>query len=352
MSESVKILHNMLVRAEVGGVEQWVKASTETAVSFFEGTENSTPMAFTFRRQPERSPLKIRYDRDGNRLFMRMGTVKSILSTERAYCDYRYPTYAIINANDRKAMMMHNSNERIGGHEFGSMCRLESLRSPNKHDVQEGYRAFEQCVSEWMIMEGCFWKAIPEPVFGVYRTNEGWKTVLSPTVDGRLGHDRKHFHFGLGQYEELISWKEHLAHVTQRPATEDEFVSMEVYEPHRDGYRIDLQFLLADVLTRFKKAEDPLWGIDGKALDYVSMPMPLLDLFHRTRTLEAAAHADWSDDLAASIVRLGEDISEFVSENPKYKALFAKPSENDMHLEKWFSRPIGLAVNIPNAMAP
>ena len=345
MSKQLRLHHNMLVRARGKAADGpvWVNAHALTAVDVAEGDDETTPMAFTFRRQPERKADLIRYEHSTGRLFLRVGTVKAAEGQELHWgVDYKYPTYYLNRAADERLRSLQAEGVKVYGARYRESPELKDVVEPNRADVEKAYAELAECAAGWMVMDGYLWRAIPEPMFHVYRTNDGWKTALVTTPDGRIGSDRRHFHFGLGEYAELMSWKAHLSEITNRPSTEDEFVAHDVYAPSLDGYRVDLVFALDDIVSRFAKAADPIWGPGGKALDYVGMPMPLFELFSDTRKLRHEAEVNWTDDLASDIADHLEKVNAFVGENPFYKDLFAKPSETSWQLDRWNSRPVSL----------
>lgn len=354
MTNKISVIYNMLVRGQLGphDEEEWLIAHTTADFEVLQGDDVRTPLAMTFRREPERYPSKYRYDHVTGRLFEKVATMRTMLETTNHNYDRKYPSVALNDAVYMRAKDMIAAGTPVNGaHRASTSVDLSSLYDVNPADVKAGQEAAEKCMADWLIAEGAMWKVIPEPIFHVYRTNDGWKTALVPyhegsDVYGQLGRDRRHFHFGMGEYEELMTWKAHLSEVTHRPSTRDEFVAFDVYEPKVEGMPIDLKASVGDILARFEKACDLKHVQVRKPLDFISMPMPLLDLFHETRRLHEEAKTGWSDDLAGRIVAHLEGVAEFVAENPACKELFAKPSENAYHVERWHSRPISLMTDM------
>lgn len=326
----------------------WHKAITATEFDVPEGDNRRYPLAFSFQREAERSPTLIRLDQRSGRLFQRIGTLKGFDDNQSMEYDERYPTKGLAWTVSREAENLERQGHVVNG---GSRreVELDWLRNNkivNKQDLEQGFKAFQECMKGWMFMDKYLWKAVPEPMFHVYRTNDGWKTALVPAPHAHPGRDRRHYHFGLGQYDELISWKGRLSAMTNRPSTRDAFEAYNVYEATRDGYRVDLEFVLEDILERFSKASEMAVTLRKAPMDFSKMPYPLFEMFARTRKLRNDAEVNWSDDIAADIVELIDDVADFVETNPQYAELFAKPKENALQQEKWHARPISVMATL------
>jgi hypothetical protein len=351
MGKRIELFHTMLARDTEDG--EWHMLYARTPYEFPEGDDDRYPLAFSFRREPEKSPSLVRYDRETGQLYRRVGTLTGFNdeSTER-YSD-RYPTRALQRSVQRRVNELTLDGVTVlGGHIGRCIDRDQMPERLDRDDIAVGFRDFDAAMAQWMFMDRHLWVAGPEPVFRVSHTNDGWKTELRQAPSGQLGRDRKHFHFGLGQYEELLGWKEKLAEMTGRPSTRDEFAAFNVYEPRMDGYRIDLEFVLDDIVERFANHGHHSNVKAVQALDLARMPHPLFDLFARTKYMRHEAYTDWSDNTAAAVVDLIDEIAAFVQENPQYAGLFAKPKENALHQEKWHARPISVMAALGFLNAP
>lgn len=322
------------------GVRQHLKVVDTKEVEIAERSEAQAPMAFVFKEQMQKTAHYLRYDHSAGSLFLRHAKANRLEARSASFeHDRDYPTYSMsYKRRERFDEMFKGEREYYRNPEY----ELASLRDVNKADLDAAEKAFEDCLSNFIAADGWLWKRVPEPVFHLYRVNQGWKTVLSSYPDPRIGSDRRHFHFGLHQYDEMMDWKARLTEMTQRPATDDEFTSMDIYEASVDGYAIDLEFALADLVQHFSETSRAIPPGRGGILSLPEMPLPVLDTFMRARRILEIPRSERNEDVHAATVSLLESIPEIVAAYPDYGMLFAKPSENAFQIEKWHSRPISI----------
>jgi hypothetical protein len=335
--------YHFMARAPLHGVTAYRKIVAERQVEVAMRSDAQAPMAFVFKEQMQKMAHFYRFDQASGALFKRHMKAHAIDARNGdKHFSPDYPTYIT-------ERMRHDRFAEIFGEEVAYYSvpeyELTSLRDVNAADIAAADRVFDDCVSEFIgTDDGWVWRKVEEPVFHLYRTNHGWKTVLYSSPDPRIGSDRRHFHFGLGQYEEMLDWKEKLAELTGRAATEDEFTSMDVYEATRDGYAIDVEFALLDLIEHFDRTSRSIAPGNERILSLPSMPLPVLEVFVRARRILEIPREDRGDDIHAAAVELLESIPEIIEAHHDYKVLFAKPSENAYQIEKWHARPISLLV--------
>jgi len=340
----VELSYLALVRAalERGGPVIPVRAVIREKVRLRDGSDRQTPLAFEFRREPERSPSRLRMDVRTGQLFLRSCTTGSAERSEGHEYDSGYPAYGWNSEVTRRAEAVS-----AAGLGHGLVYQLRDLHSVREDDVERERRGAVAAMDGWFVCDKALWKAVPEPLFHVYRTNEGWKTALSFDHSGsragsaRVGSDRRHFHFALSQYEEMVEWKDRLCEMTGRRGTVDEFRAHQVYEPRLDGYHFDLRFALDDIAYRYRRfVEFP--GGGGTAADLFSLPMPVFDVLAEVRRLHAVPIGDYDEAICGQIAELIGRIEDVVAEFPEFAPVFAKPTENRLQVEKWNARPISL----------
>ncbi|MDW9481129.1 hypothetical protein GOB57_21015 [Sinorhizobium meliloti] len=329
------------------GVFGYRKVVNTRQVEIAERTDAQAPMAFVFKEQMQKTPHFIRYDQASGGLFLRHAKGNRMEArSEKFEFDWAYPTYPMSRVRrDRFLEIFGEGQDYFRTQEY----ELSSLHDVNKADLGAADKAFDDCMSSFIATDGWLWKRVQEPVFHLYRTNDGWKTTLSFNPDPRVVSDRRHFHFGLHQYEEMLDWKAHLSDMTNRPGTVDEFTAMGVYEATVDGYPIDLEFALVDLVERFSATSRAIRPGQDRILSLPEMPLPVLDAFMRARLILEIPRQERDDSVHAATVSLLESIPEIIAAYPDYGMLFAKPSENAFHMEKWHSRPISI-VPVLNSM--
>lgn len=332
------------------GERQYFKVVHGKEVEIAERSDAQAPMAFVFKEQMQKTAHYFRYDHSAGSLFLRHVKGNRVEARNEAFeHDRDYPTYSM---NCQRRERFDEIFEGEGEYYRTPEYELASLRDVNRADLDAAEKAFEDCLSNFIAADGWLWKRVPEPVFHLYRTNHGWKTVLSTHPDPRIGSDRRHFHFGLHQYEEMLDWKARLSEMTNRPGTADEFTSMDVYEAGIDGYAIDLEFALADLVQHFSETSRAIPPGRGGILSLPEMPLPVLDTFMRARRILDIPRSERHEDVHAAAVSLLESIPEIIGAYPDYGMLFAKPSENAFQIEKWHSRPILIVPVLSSAPAP
>jgi hypothetical protein len=338
------------------GERQFLKVVDTKATEIVERSDAQAPMAFVFKEQMQKTPHYLRYDYATGDLFLRHAKGNRIEARNASIearnasieHDQEYPTYAMSKKRrERFEEVFDGDYIRTPEHEFSS------LRDVNKADMDAAEKALEECMSNFIASDGWLWKRVPEPVFHLYRVNQGWKTTLSFQPDPRIGSDRRHFHFGLQQYDEMLDWKARVAEITQRPATDDEFTAMDVYEANVDGYAIDLEFALADLVARFSETSRAMRPGEWRTfLSLPEMPLPILDAFMRARRILEMPRGERDDNVHASAASLLESIPDIIAADPDYGVLFAKPSENAFQIEKWHSRPISIVPVLSSRPSP
>ncbi|MCS4088884.1 hypothetical protein [Rhizobium sp. BK176] len=222
----------------------------------------------------------------------------------------------------------------------------------NEADLALAEKMLAECMSNFIAADGWLWKKVNEPVFHLYRTNKGWKTTISTFPDPRIGSDRRHFHFGLHQYEEMLGWKARLTEVTGSPSTVDEFTAMDVYETTVDGYPIDIEFALLDLVEHFDRTSRSIAPGNEGILSLTTMPLPILDVFMRARRILEIPRQERDDEVHSAAVEMLESIPALIEAHPDYRVLFAKPSENAFQIEKWHARPISLVPTLSQRHEP
>jgi hypothetical protein len=246
--------------------------------------------------------------------------------------------------------------EEIFGSEYGyhdgPEFELPDLEGVNSSDLDTANKAFDNCISQFVAADGWLWKRVQEPTFHLYRVNQGWKTTLSFAPNAKVGSDRRHFHFGLNQYNEMINWKARLSELTDRSASDDEFTAMDVYEPSIDGYALDLEFALVDLVERFSATSREIKSRPEDVFSLPEMPLPVIDAFVRARRILEIPREERGEDVHASTVALLESIPEIIKAYPRYNVLFAKTSENAFHVDKWHSRPISIVPILSTGPTP
>lgn len=342
----LEFTHTFAVRAAFakGDAVHWKVVRLQREATFLERDDTSAPIAFVFRQERERTPYLIRYDRGYDGLYLRHAKVSAIEAKYDAH-----PRDFL----DKKAFVKINalaSNGQLPNEGSQLLRRLPDLHSANQDDLREAEADLRDVEANFIVADGWFWRRVPEPTFQVYRTNEGWKTILSFGNTARLGVDRRHFHFGLHQYEEMLDWKTRLSALTGRPSTEDDFEHRGVYEPKVDGYVLDLEYALQDIFKRFSKQSDEARVSADDRFEFLRLPMPVLDVLYKARRLLDMPGEERSEQTYADIVELLESIPEVLEAHPQYQDVFAKPSEIALQIEKWQARPISLlpAFNAPS----
>jgi hypothetical protein len=337
----------LTANADRAEVRTWRKVVSTRPAEIAERTDAQAPMAFVFKEQAQKTAHFIRYDVASGGLFLRQAKGNRMEARNETFeSDLNYPTAAMNKARRERYYELFETEEnyfRVPEYE------LSSLYTVDKTDIEAADRAFDACVASYISADGWLWRKVPEPVFHLYRTNEGWKTTLSFHPDPRLGSDRRHFHFGLHQYEEMLNWKAHLANLTQRHGTVDEFTSMDVIETSLDGYAIDLEFAMLDLVERFSASARSLPVDKRDLVDLPSMPLSVLDAFVRARRILEIPREQRDENVHADAVALLDSVEEIIMEHLDYVYLFAKPSENAFQMEKWHARPISL---VPSMTVP
>lgn len=332
------------------GTRQHLKVVDTKEVEIAERSDAQAPMAFVFKEQMQKTANYLRYDHSTGNLFLRHAKGQRMEARNASFeHDRDYPTYPM-NKKRRQRFdeMFNGEREYYRTPEY----ELDSLRDVNKADLDAAEREFEECVSNFIAADGWLWKRVPEPVFHLYRVNQGWKTVLSFHPDPRIGSDRRHFHFGLHQYDEMMDWKARLADMTRRPATDDEFTSMDIYEASVDGYAIDLEFALDDLVQHFSETSRAIPPGQGRILSLPEMPLQVLETFTQARRILEIPRQERDDNVHVAAVSLLESIPEIIAAHPDYGMLFAKPSENAFQIEKWHSRPISIVPVLNSIPSP
>lgn len=322
------------------GESKFQKVVATREVDVVERSDAQAPMAFVFKEQMQKSAHYLRYEHSTGGLFLRHAKGNRVEARNETFeHDWSYPTYPMNKLRRERFDGIYG-----GGAEYfrAPEYELAALREVNRSDLEAADKAFDDCMSNFIAADGWLWRRVPEPTFHLYRVNQGWKTTLSFAPDPRVGSDRRHFHFGLHQYDEMMDWKARLTEMTDRRATDDEFTAMDVYEASIDGYAIDLEFALVDLVQRFSETSRMIAPGRGAILSMPEMPLPVLDAFVRARRILEIPRDDRDEDVHAETVAVLESIPEIVAAHPDYGVLFAKPSENAFQVEKWHSRPISI----------
>ncbi|MCV9964563.1 hypothetical protein OIU34_21985 [Pararhizobium sp. BT-229] len=322
------------------GEHKYQKVVGTREVDVAERSDAQAPMAFVFKEQMQKTAHYLRYDHSTGGLFLRHAKGNRVEARYETFeHDRDYPTYPMNKKlRERFSEIFGGEESYYRSHEY----ELSALKEIDKSDLDAADKAFDDCLSNFIAADGWLWRRVPEPVFHLYRVNHGWKTTLSFHPDPRVCSDRRHFHFGLHQYDEMIDWKARLTEITERPATDDEFTSMGVYEASIDGYAIDLEFALVDLVQRFSETSRMIAPGQGGILSMPAMPLPVLDAFVRARRVLEIPREARDEDVHAETVALLESIPDIIEAHPGYGVLFAKPSENAFQTEKWHSRPISI----------
>jgi hypothetical protein len=333
-----------------GGDIGWKKVVTTRLVEIAERSDAEAPLAFVFREQMQRTPHYLRFDHAAGGLFLRYAKGNRVESRNDNFSyHWDYPTQRMTERTEEKFTEIFGPEanfHRVPAHE------LDGFLSINERDLAAAERLLDECMADFIAADGWLWKKVPEPVFHLYRTNKGWKTTLSTFPDPRLGSDRRHFHFGLHHYEEMLDWKARLSELTGSPATIDEFAAMDVYEATVDGYPIDIEFALLDLVEHFASTSRSIAPGQEAILSLPTMPLQVLDVFFRARRILEIPREQRDDGVNAAAVDLLESIPDIIEAHPDYRVLFAKPSENALHIEKWHARPISLVPLFDQRYAP
>ncbi|MBY3433896.1 hypothetical protein HFN89_07005 [Rhizobium laguerreae] len=339
-----------------GGDIGWKKVVTTRAVEIVERNDVEAPMAFVFKEQMQKTPHYLRYDHAAGALFLRHAKGNRVEARNEHFSyDWDHPTQWMTKRSEEKFVEIFGPDSMIGFHVgFQSFhaSELDGLHDVNESDLVAAEKLLAECMADFIAADGWLWKKVPEPVFHLYRNNVGWKTTLSFNPDPRIGSDRRHFHFGLHQYEEMLDWKARLSELTDRPGTADEFTSMDLYEASVDGYAIDLEFALVDLVQHFSTTSRSIGPGQHGILSLPEMPLPVLDAFCRARRILEVPRAERDEGANAEAVELLEAIPDIVEAHPDYRNLFAKPSENAFQIEKWHSRPISIVPVFGQGLAP
>lgn len=350
----IELPHIFLVRASLvkGRKIDWRKVEARSIADFPERDDATAPMAFVFHRQREQTPLSIRYDHAKKGLFARKFKIKLmkeyLSSSKNDALSLLIPTIEINRDTNRR---VHDMVSEGGMHWESPWYSLSELDDINQKDLRIAQAEFTNSMSNFIAADGWLWERIAEPMFRVYRSNEGWRTELSTQPEPRSGSDRRHFHFGLHQYQEMLDWKARMGEATNRPVSRDEFTSMGVYEPTADGYDLDLDFALLDMVSRFSPTSRAVPPDAYELLSLPNMPLPVLNAFSKARHILSVPIDERGSRMNADIVELLESIPEILEAHPEYRAVFAKPAENAFHIEKWNERPISLGPSF-NAPSP
>lgn len=334
-----------------GAEIEWKKFAATKGVDVVERNDAEAPMAFVFKEQMQKTPHYLRWDYKAGALFLRHAKCNRVEARNEHFpYDLDYPTRGMTKWNERR----YAEAFKTEGNQFNfhTAIELDSLHSVNEADLALAHKMLGECMSDFIAADGWLWKKVPEPVFHLYRTNKGWKTTLSTSPDPRLGSDRRHFHFGLHQYEEMLDWKARLTELTGSPATIDEFTAMDIYEATVDGYPIDIEFALLDLVEHFDTTSRSIAPGNERILSLPTMPMPVLDVFFRARRILEIPRDQRDDDVHAAAIELLESIPEVIAAHPDYNVLFAKPSETAFQIEKWHARPISLVPVLGQRHAP
>jgi hypothetical protein len=328
----------------------WRKVVASRDVDITERGDAAAPMAFVFKEEMQKTPHYLRYDHAAGALFLRHAKANLIEArNEKFEYDWDYPTYSMSKRTEDK---FHEIFGEGVNYYAAHRPEFDGLHKVNEVDIVAADRLLGECMSDFIAVDGWLWKKVPEPVFHLYRTNKGWKTTLSFDPDPRLGSDRRHFHFGLHQYEEMLDWKARLSEMTNRHGTVDEFTAMDVYEASIDGYAIDLEFALVDLVNHFSETSRSIRPGQGGILSLPEMPLPILDAFCRARRILEIPRGERDDAILAEAIDLLEAVPGLVEDHPEYGVLFAKPSENAFQIEKWHARPISLVPVLDQRRTP
>jgi hypothetical protein len=294
------------------------------------------PIAFRFRAQHRPQADEFRYDDESGLLYGRLGKLSNLAKfADNHGFNERYPTFPLQNG------IYRSMAAGLIKHEHRA-TPFESLSRVDGDQAAHGRAKAEECVSGVAVVDGVMWRAVREPVFHVYRTNVGWKTELESDPSPRAGMDRRHFYFDLDHFEEMTEWKRYLSRVVGSAFTEDEFELGAAYVPRIDGYALDVEMAVRDLVERFSLFDPAKGEIAKKPVGRLDLlPLPLLEALVDARRYLAVPCEERTEAMHDAMIDLIERLP-MLGEACGVNGLFAKERENAFHVEKWRNRPISL----------